>query len=125
MAHTLTVRSTAERPPAPDVGPGDATLVLAAKRERAAFAPLYQRYVDPIYRYCYRCLGNRHTAEDATSLIFTKALAALGIAAGAVDQSEILVVVAEHSGSPPRYIPECPHYLFGVRQLVAALATRQ
>lgn len=77
MAHTLTVRSTAERPPAPDVGPGDATLVLAAKRERAAFAPLYQRYVDPIYRYCYRCLGNRHTAEDATSLIFTKALAAL------------------------------------------------
>jgi RNA polymerase sigma-70 factor, ECF subfamily len=52
-------------------------LVAIAKRDRAAFAPLYRRYVEPVYRYCDRCLGTRDAAEDATSLIFTKALAAL------------------------------------------------
>ncbi len=77
MAHTLTVRSRAEHLVVPEADPTEAALVLAAKRERSAFAPLYQRYVDAVYRYCYRCLGNQHTAEDATSLIFTKALTAL------------------------------------------------
>jgi RNA polymerase sigma-70 factor (ECF subfamily) len=55
----------------------EADLVAIAKRDRAAFASLYRRYVEPVYRYCDRCLGNRDAAEDATSLIFTKALAAL------------------------------------------------
>src|SRR5687767_14154323 len=55
----------------------EADLVASAKRDRAAFAALYRRYVEPVYRYCDRCLGNRDAAEDATSLIFTKALAAL------------------------------------------------
>lgn len=77
MVHTLTGRSAAERLAAPDIETDEAALVTAAKRDRSAFAPLYQRYVDPVYRYCVRCLGNRDAAEDATSLIFTKALAAL------------------------------------------------
>ncbi|MEJ7839225.1 MAG: sigma-70 family RNA polymerase sigma factor, partial [Thermomicrobiales bacterium] len=34
-------------------------------------------YVDGVYGYCYRRLGNRETAEDATSLIFSRALAAI------------------------------------------------
>lgn len=55
----------------------DAALVAQAKQERAAFAALYRRYVEPVYRYCDRCLGNRDAAEDATSLVFTKAFAAL------------------------------------------------
>ncbi len=55
----------------------DATLVAAAQTDPRAFAPLYRRYVDPVYRYCYRRLGNQHAAEDATGLIFTQALAAL------------------------------------------------
>lgn len=55
----------------------DAALVARAKLDRQAFAPLYRRYVDPIYRYCYRCLGSRAAAEDATSQVFLKALAAL------------------------------------------------
>ncbi len=55
----------------------DAVLVALAQRDRQAFAPLYRRYVDSVFRYCDRCLGNRALAEDATSLIFTKALAAL------------------------------------------------
>lgn len=63
-----------------DSGPADADdarLVLAAQADRRAFAPLYERYVTPIYRYCYHRLGNQEAAEDATSLIFTKALGAL------------------------------------------------
>ncbi len=55
----------------------DATLVAAALRDRRAFAALYARYVDAVYRYCYHRLGSRETAEDATSTVFTRALAAL------------------------------------------------
>lgn len=55
----------------------DAALVIAAQTDRRAFGPLYERYVGPIYRYCFHRLGEREAAEDATSLIFTKALAAL------------------------------------------------
>ena len=55
---------------------GDARLVALAKSDPRAFAPLYSRYFDPVYRYCYRRLGSREAAEDATSLVFTKALTA-------------------------------------------------
>lgn len=52
----------------------DAALVAAARHDRRAFAPLYDRYVGPIYRYCYGRIGNREAAEDATSATFTKAI---------------------------------------------------
>ena len=55
----------------------DATLVNRAKRDRQAFAPLYARYADPVYRYCYRRLGSQEAAADATSQVFAKAIAAL------------------------------------------------
>lgn len=58
-------------------GHGEAALVARAKRDRRAFAPLYARYLTPVYRYCVGCLGSREAAEDATSLVFAKALAAL------------------------------------------------
>jgi RNA polymerase sigma-70 factor (ECF subfamily) len=51
--------------------------VRRAKRDPRAFAPLYARYFDPIYRYCYKRLGNSDAAGDATAQIFAKALAAL------------------------------------------------
>lgn len=57
--------------------PDEAALVAAAQEDARAFAPLYDRYLDPIYRYCYRRLGSREAAEDATSLVFARALAAL------------------------------------------------
>src|SRR5215204_273077 len=62
--------------PAP-ITEDDATLVAQAKRDRQAFALLYRRYVETVYRYCYRRLGSQEEAEDATSQIFTRALAAL------------------------------------------------
>jgi RNA polymerase sigma-70 factor (ECF subfamily) len=55
----------------------DAELVAAALIDRAAFAPLYQQYVDPVFRYCLRRLGNRESAEDATSMVFARVLAGL------------------------------------------------
>ena len=55
----------------------DTILVAQAKRDRHAFAPLYRRYVEAVYRYCFRHLGSQEEAEDATSQIFTQVLAAL------------------------------------------------
>lgn len=77
-AHTADEPSSP--PGGPDVDPGaeDAALVAAARANRQAFQPLYERYVQPIYRYCYVRLGNREAAEDATSEVFAKALAGLG-----------------------------------------------
>lgn len=48
-----------------------------ARHDPAAFAPLYQAYVGPIYRYCYRRLGSREAAEDTTSMVFERALRSL------------------------------------------------
>jgi RNA polymerase sigma-70 factor (ECF subfamily) len=55
----------------------DASLVRAAQRDPAAFAPLYQRYVTPVYRYIYSQVGNAADAEDLTARVFTKALEGL------------------------------------------------
>jgi RNA polymerase sigma-70 factor (ECF subfamily) len=55
----------------------DRAYVDAARLDRTAFAPLYQKYVGPIFRYSYRRLGNSEAAEDATAQVFMKALAAL------------------------------------------------
>lgn len=52
-------------------------LVAAARHDRRAFAPLYARYANPVYQYCYGRLGSREEAEDVTSLVFFKALDAL------------------------------------------------
>ena len=61
----------------------EAAIIARAQQHLAAFAPLYQAYVDPVYRYCYRRLGSREAAEDATSLIFERVLRALPTFRGA------------------------------------------
>jgi len=55
----------------------DAVLAAAAASDPRAFAPLYERYLDAVYRYCYRRLGSREAAEDATSQVFYRAIAGL------------------------------------------------
>jgi RNA polymerase sigma-70 factor, ECF subfamily len=55
----------------------EAELVAAAKRDPAEFGPLYERYVDQIYRFAYRRTGNHADAEDVTAQTFQQALAAL------------------------------------------------
>ena len=49
-------------------------LVEAAQRDRAAFAPLYERYVDQIYAYAHTLTRNRELAEDVTASTFAKAM---------------------------------------------------
>lgn len=56
----------------------DDTLVAAAKANPEAFTALYQRYVGPVYRFCYVRLGTLQEAEDAASQVFARALAGLG-----------------------------------------------
>lgn len=68
---------TSERLLTSDAGDEDAALVVRAKNDPAAFADLYHRYLEPVYAYCWYRLGSREAAEDATSQIFLKALAAL------------------------------------------------
>lgn len=72
--------SRGHRPPSePSLGdePDDDALVAHARDDPHAFAPIYQRYVDPVYRYCHRRLGSKEAAEDAASLVFLKAITAL------------------------------------------------
>ncbi len=58
---------------APD--PEIADLVRQAQEGSAyAFALLYDRYVDQVFAFCFHRVGDRHTAEDLTADVFTKAL---------------------------------------------------
>ncbi|MFW6136076.1 MAG: RNA polymerase sigma factor [Chloroflexota bacterium] len=68
----------------------------AARRDRSAFAALYHRYVDRIYRYVYSRVGRKADAEDLTARIFTEALEGLD---GYREQGEFsawLFTIAHH-----------------------------
>lgn len=56
----------------------DAVLAGRAATDPRVFGTLYTRHADRMFRHCYRRLGTRESAEDATSLVFIKALSALG-----------------------------------------------
>jgi RNA polymerase sigma-70 factor (ECF subfamily) len=49
-------------------------LIEAAQRDRAAFAPLYERYVEQIFAYAHTLTRNRELAEDVTASTFAKAI---------------------------------------------------
>jgi len=53
----------------------DAALVAAARRDPAAFAVLYRRYVTPVYRYLYSRVGNATDAEETHQGITLRVLA--------------------------------------------------
>lgn len=55
----------------------DDTLAARAVHDPEAFTLLYRAYALDVYRYCYRRLQDRHTAEDATSQTFVNAYAGL------------------------------------------------
>jgi RNA polymerase sigma-70 factor (ECF subfamily) len=60
-----------------DDGVDDDVLVQEAKRNRASFAPIYKRYVERVYHYVYRRVGNAAVAEDLTSQVFEDAILSL------------------------------------------------
>ncbi len=56
----------------------DAALVLAAQGGDArAFGELYERYRQPLYRYCLARSDSPHEAEDLVSDVFLKAMESL------------------------------------------------
>jgi RNA polymerase sigma-70 factor (ECF subfamily) len=56
----------------------DAELVARAlKGEAEAFGQVYDRYLDPLYRYAYYRVGDHAEAEDLTETVFLKAWEAL------------------------------------------------
>lgn len=73
----VTIRSTRSWFDEASTELADDALAVRAAADRQAFALLYDRYVDAVYRYAYSRLRDRTAAEDATSLVFLKALAAL------------------------------------------------
>lgn len=52
-------------------------IVERARSHPAAFAPLYERYVDAVFGYCYRRTSDRELAADLTHQVFDRALTAL------------------------------------------------
>jgi RNA polymerase sigma-70 factor (ECF subfamily) len=58
--------------------PSDETLVERARAgEAAAFASLYDRHMEAIYRYVYYRVPTRQDAEDITATVFARALHSL------------------------------------------------
>ncbi len=53
-------------------------LVLAAGTSMEAFAELYEHYVDGVYAFVLRRVGNASDAEDLTARVFEKALRGIG-----------------------------------------------
>ena len=52
--------------------PSQECLIEQARTDKAAFAALFRRYYDEIYRYCARRLPTQAAAEDVTSQVFLK-----------------------------------------------------
>jgi len=50
----------------------DGQLIADARSDPAAFARLYRRHYDAVFRYCVHRLFQRQTAEDITSAVFLK-----------------------------------------------------
>jgi RNA polymerase sigma factor (sigma-70 family) len=55
----------------------DLTIVLRAVVDRHAFAPLYEKYLTPVYRRCFDRLRDTDEAWDAAGATFQKALLGL------------------------------------------------
>lgn len=55
----------------------DEFLVARVPRDLGAYAELYDRYLNPVYRYFFLRLGSRPEAEDLTSQVFLAALESL------------------------------------------------
>ena len=78
MAHRTEAELSAER-----------LMILAAQRDRAAFTPLYERYVDQIYAYAYSLTHNRELAEDVTRWLDGEPPEPLMVRAQAVDDRRL------------------------------------
>jgi len=78
--------------------PTDAELVNRANDgQEQALVQLYQRYLSPIYRYCYCQCGHRPSAEDLASDIFLKMVRQLSSFRGDASFKNWLYAIAKHT----------------------------
>lgn len=77
-------RAATLHPPAVDPISGDPVAlddelrqIAEAQLDLRAFAPIYERYVDLVYRYAFGRLRDPERAADLTSIVFSLAIAAL------------------------------------------------
>lgn len=80
----LTLVPTADEPEEPSgelIEPDDEESIIvdrAVNGDARAFAELYERYVDRVYRHAYFYIGNRADAEDVAQQTFLRAWQAIG-----------------------------------------------
>jgi RNA polymerase sigma-70 factor (ECF subfamily) len=88
----------------------DEALVARAKHDLEAFGCLYDRYVEPVYRFAYRRVKNHAIAEEITAKVFHRALEQLarfewrGIPFGAWLMRIAANLIHDHNGHAQRYI---------------------
>jgi RNA polymerase sigma-70 factor, ECF subfamily len=72
------VRAAPTTPAMPSSLELDRQMVEAVKKDRAAFAALYDRYFQTVYSYAYRRTANHAEAEDVTAQTFQQAFEHVG-----------------------------------------------
>jgi RNA polymerase sigma-70 factor (ECF subfamily) len=121
VAMELSPTNTAgERAPSavsfPATEPDEAVLVdRAIGGDGDAFAALYTRHVDRVYRHCYYYMGNRADAEDVAQQTFLRAWQAIGRyrRGKAPFQAWLLTIAGNLSISRLRLAREIPHCMDG------------
>lgn len=68
------VSAIEDEDPVTDAREQELRWIAAAREHPRHFAPLYERYATPVYRYCYRQTRNAETADDITAQIFLRAI---------------------------------------------------
>lgn len=86
----------------------DSVLAQAARRDPAAFAALYRRYVTPIYRYLCSRVGSAADAEDLTAQTFVAALEGLPLYRERGNFAAWLFTIA-HNKAADHHRQERPH----------------
>jgi RNA polymerase sigma-70 factor (ECF subfamily) len=79
--------------------PSDEELAARAGRDFAAFTSLYERYLEPVYRYVRSQTRDRATAEDLTAQVFLKALASAATYKGDGSYRSWLFTIARNTVS--------------------------
>jgi RNA polymerase sigma-70 factor (ECF subfamily) len=81
--------------PAPD----DKTLARDARTDRDAFAQLYRRHADRVYRYLLVRLSDQHLAQDVTAQTFLAALERLAAYRGEGEFISWLLAIARNKAA--------------------------
>jgi RNA polymerase sigma-70 factor, ECF subfamily len=86
--------TVAESPP-----PDDRTLARDARTNRDAFAQLYRRHADRVYRYLLVRLADQHLAQDVTAQTFLAALERLATYRGEGEFISWLLAIARNKAA--------------------------